>query len=114
MGDLLHRLKTHLMNNLKISCGGIIFGVTQELVTKYSESMLGKMFSSSSGMLSSKQDEQNAFLLEDRNTIFFVIILEYLMTNTIPPIKDKEFLETFVDEVKYYGLNDLCMELESR
>ena len=82
-----------------LNVGGTKYTTTRNTLTKYPQSLLGRMFDKECPFKLTFDKENNVFL--DRDGEMFKYILRYLRDNRLPPSKKMSYFET---EAEYFCL----------
>jgi len=95
---------------LTLNVGGKYFTTTRRTLTKYPDSMLGRMFSEDESYTSAV-DKSGAYLI-DRSPEYFQPLLNYLRQGVLV-LNDGINPKGVLEEARFFGLTDLLDELES-
>jgi len=88
------------LRQVSLNVGGVRYVTTRTTLTKYPDSMLGRMFG---GDIPTAQDEDGAYFI-DRNGILFSEVLDFLRTDTLKVPKRQADLEALKREADFYQI----------
>ena len=94
-------------NAVKLNVGGIPYVTTRATLTRYSDSMLGAMFS---GKLPSTKDENGGYII-DRDGQLFWFVLNYLRCSKLALPADFNDMEQLEMEADFYQIQPLIDDL---
>ena len=97
---------------ISLNVGGKIFHTHIQTLTKYPDSLLGKMFNHTDHGLAPMHKTKDGYYFLEADPVYFEQILNYLRYDKIFT-KDPEVLRGLESLANYFGLTDLLKELQS-
>ena len=91
-----------------LNVGGYIYTTSRSTLTRYPDSMLGKMFS---GRLPSARDSQGNFII-DRDGKVFRHILNFLRKSELVLPEDYKEVAILIGEAYFYQINELIVAIQ--